>query len=477
MTAVDEAVERHRKQQPEYEHFFKEDRLEGFFVKNLENVQGDERDVIILSLGYGYDPQGQMTMNFGPVNRAGGERRLNVGVTRAREMTILVSSVKAADIDMESAKSAGTVTLHAYLEYAEKGPEVLKSATHEAVEFESPIEEDVAMVLQRLGCAFVPRVGCSGCPIDMGVVDPNNSGGYLLGVEFDGATYQNSSSARDRDRLRAQVLKQLGWRIHRVWSPTWVARRASEIRRLSHALEEAHKFQLGKEAPSTDLDLEEADADDDLPQDVDVQKIQFAGIEKIGVPYKVHALKAEYTSSVKVPSAQGWAVQPNQFHFQENRQLQARLLEELIQNEGPLHFDYAVKRLVSAWGLKRKNANIVHAVREALNLLVAKEKVVVKGNFLWPPELKEVQARVPVSGVPESKRKLEHIPPEEIENAMKTIAQYALGISAESLIFETAKVFGFNHTGEKSRKRFSDIYKRLLWEKKLVCDNDLVTVA
>jgi len=478
MDAVDEAVERRRRQQPEYEHFFKEDRLEGFFVKNLENVQGDERDVIILSLGYGYDPQGQMTMNFGPVNRAGGERRLNVGVTRAREMTILVSSVKATDIDMESAKSAGTVTLHAYLEYAEKGPEILKSATREATEFESPIEEDVTMVLQRLGYAFVPQVGCSGCPIDMGVVDPNNSGGYLLGIEFDGATYQNSSSARDRDRLRVQVLKQLGWRIHRVWSPAWVARRDSEIRRLSHALEEAHKFQPGKDAPSTDLDLEEADADDDLPQDVDVQKIQFAGIEKIGVPYKVHALKAEYASSVKFPSFQhGWVVQPNEFHFQENRQLQSRLLDDLVQNEGPLHFDYAVKRLVSAWGLKRKNSKIVHAVREALNLLIVKEKVVVKGNFLWPPELQEVQARAPVSGVPESKRKLEHIPPEEIENAMKTIAQYALGISAESLIVETAKVFGFNHTGEKSRKRFSDIYKRLLWEKKLVCDNDLVTVA
>ncbi|MBN1244312.1 DUF3320 domain-containing protein [Candidatus Bathyarchaeota archaeon] len=477
MDAVDEAVERRRRQQPEYEHFFKEDRLEGFFVKNLENVQGDERDVIILSLGYGYDPQGQMTMNFGPVNRAGGERRLNVAVTRAREMTILVSSVKAADMDMESAKSAGTVILHAYLEYAEKGPEVLKSATREAVAFESPIEEDVAMVLQRLGYAFVPHVGCSGCPIDMGVVDPNNSGGYLLGVEFDGATYQNSSSARDRDRLRAQVLKQLGWRIHRVWSPTWVSRRDSEIRRLSHALEEAHKFHLGKEAPSTDVDLEEDDAGD-LPQEVDVQKIQFAGIEKIGVPYKVHALKAEYAPSVRVPSAQrGWAVQPNEFHFQENCQLQARLLEELIQNEGPIHFDYAVKRLVSAWGLKRKNPKIVHAVREALNLLIVKEKVIVKGNFLWPPELQEVQARAPVSGVPESKRKPEHIPPEEIENAMKAIAQYALGISAESLIAETAKVFGFNHTGEKSRKRFSDIYKRLLWEKKLICDNDLVTVA
>ncbi|KON31126.1 hypothetical protein AC478_03260 [miscellaneous Crenarchaeota group-1 archaeon SG8-32-3] len=477
MDAVDEAVERRRRQRPEYEHFFKEDRLEGFFVKNLENVQGDERDVIILSLGYGFDPQGQMTMNFGPVNKAGGERRLNVAVTRAREMTILVSSIKAADMDTESAKSIGTFILHDYLEYAEKGSGILKSTACDASEFGSPIEKDVAMLLQRLGYDFFPHVGCSCCPIDMGVIAPDNSGGYLLGIEFDGATYQNSSSARDRDRLRAQVLKQLGWRIHRVWSPAWVARRDSEIRHLSHILEEARKFQLGKEVPTSDVALEEFDAEDDLPQDVDIKKIQFGGTEKIGVPYKVHVLKADYAESVKVPSDNGWTVQPNQFHFQENRELQARLLEELIQNEGPIHFDCAVKRVISAWGLKRKNANTIHAVREALYILTVNEKVIEKGNFLWPPELQDIPVRVPVTGVPESKRKLAHIPPEEIENAMKTIAQYALGISSESLIDETAKVFGFNRAGEKSRKRFSDIYKRLLWEKKLVCDNDLVTVA
>ncbi|MGW8289541.1 MAG: DEAD/DEAH box helicase, partial [Candidatus Bathyarchaeia archaeon] len=122
MDAVDDAVERRRREQTKYEHFFKEDRLEGFFVKNLENVQGDERDVIILSLGYGYDAQGKMNMNFGPVNKAGGERRLNVAITRAREMTILVSSLKGEDLDMEFARSAGTVILHSYLEYAEHGP-------------------------------------------------------------------------------------------------------------------------------------------------------------------------------------------------------------------------------------------------------------------------------------------------------------------------------------------------------------------
>jgi hypothetical protein len=476
MDAVEEAIERRRRQQPEYEHFFKEDRLEGFFVKNLENVQGDERDVIMLSLGYGYDSQRQITMNFGPVNKAGGERRLNVAVTRARERTILVNSIKASDIDIESTTSEGTIILHDYLEYAEKGPEALKSTDLKPAEFDSPLEENVAMSIQRLGYTVVPQVGYSGCPIDMGVVDPNNLGSYLLGIEFDGATYQYSNNARDRDRLREQVLKQLGWRTHRIWSPTWIARRESEIRRLANALKKAHKFQLEKEVPSLDLDSEEDN--NDLSQEVDVQKVQFAGIEKIGVPYRVHMLKADFNSTVRIPSSRhGWIVQPNEFHFQENRQLQSRLLEELVKEEGPVHFDCAVRRLVSTWGLKRRSSRIVQAVREALNLLILNQKVIVRGSFLWPPELQDIPTRVPVPGVPESKRKPEYIPPEEIENAMRTVAQYALGISAESLIVETAKVFGFTRSGEKSRKRFSDIYKRLLWEKKLVCANDLVTVA
>jgi hypothetical protein len=478
MDAVEEAIEHRRRKKPEYEHFFKEDRLEGFFVKNLENVQGDERDVIILSLGYGYDRQGHITMNFGPVNKAGGERRLNVVVTRARERTVLVTSIKASDIDIESTKAEGTLTLRGYLEYAEKGPKMLKPTYLKPAEFGSPIKEDVANVIQRFGYTVVSNIGCSDCPIDMGVVDPNNSGGYLLGIEFDGTTYQNSSSTRDRDRLRAQVLKQLGWQIHYLWSPTWMTRRNSEVRRLSQALEEAHKFKTKKETPRTEFEQQENANSDNSSREVDVLKVQFAGTEKIGIHYKVHALKTDFNSIGRASSSRHRGLaQATKFCLQENRQLQSRLLEELIMKEGPIHFDYAVRRLSSVWGLKRKTPATVQVVREALNFLVLKEKIVVKGSFLWPSELQDVPPRTPDPEVPGSKRILEHVPSEEIENAMNTIAKYALGISAESLIAETTRVFGFNPASEKNRKRFSDVYKRLLWEKKLVCANGIVTVS
>ncbi len=353
MEAVEDAVERRRRMQPEFEHFFKEDRLEGFFVKNLENVQGDERDVMMISVGYGYDSEGQMTMNFGPINKTGGERRLNVVVTRAREKTVIITSIKASDIRISSTNSVGVKSLRDYLEYAEKGPQILKSPFEKTDTIESPLEEDVATVVKRAGYNVIPKVGWSGCPIEIGVADPNEPSCYLLGITFDGPTYSSINSARDRDRLRGQVLGQLGWRIHRIWSPTWVSRRESEARRLTGALEECGKLGQANE-PEEVSQAADNEGKVDQSDRVDIKRVQFAGPEKIGVSYRVHPLKAGFSSSVMVPvSGYRWTTKANEFHFEENRPLQSRLLEELVNAEGPIHFDYAVRRLADAWGLKR----------------------------------------------------------------------------------------------------------------------------
>ena len=473
METVEDAIDRRLKEQPDFEQFFKEDRLEGFFIKNLENVQGDERDVIFFSVGYGYDQQKQMAMNFGPLNKPGGERRLNVAVTRAREKVVLITSVKATDIDPET-KALGVQTLRLYLDYAEHGPKTLQSVKAREGEFESALDEDVAAEIKKMGYEIVPQVGCSGYRIDIGVVDPVNPGCFLLGVECDGATYKSSSSTRDRDRLREQVLKQLGWRIHHIWSPAWVARRDSEIRRLKEALEQANKQQLEKDTQKPVIDVKEG-----MAPKTDVQKIQFSGIEKIGVPYKIHPLKATFNPYIKVGTAQSTydSRQKNEFHFPENRETQTKLLVELVQNEGPVHFDYAVERLADAWGVKQVTPQVKHAVKEALSNLLREQKVAIKGSFIWQPEQKETPIRVPVQGVPESKRKAEYIAPEEVEAAMKLVAQYALGISEDSLIAETAKVFGINHSGEDAKAVFSEILKRLIRDRKLVSKDGVVTAA
>ena len=467
MDAVQEAIDQRLETQPEFAPFFKEDRIDGFFIKNLENVQGDERDVIFFSVGYGYDQNKQITMNFGPLNKPGGERRLNVAVTRAREKVALITSIKGSDVDPDT-QALGVQTLRTYLDYAEHGTDYLKSGKCKEGTFDSALDEDVANEIKKLGYQIIPEVGCSGYKIDIGVVDPVNKGCYILGVECDGATYQSSSSARDRDRLREQVLKQLGWRVHRIWAPAWVARRDSEIRRLQEALEQASKQQIEKDSqkPAT-------------APITDVQKNNFGGIEKLAVPYKIYPLKATYNPYIKVANGKSTvdSKTKNEFHFPENRENQTKMLADLIANEGPVHFDYAVERLASTWNIKQSTPKISHAVKEALNKLIREQKVTLKGSFLWPTGLKETPIRIPMQGMPESKRKAQYIAPEEVESAMKLVAQYALGIGEESMIAETAKVFGINHSGEDAKVVFSEVLKRLIRERKLVCRDDGVITA
>jgi hypothetical protein len=473
MEAVEDAIDRRLDLQPEFEQYFREDRLEGFFVKNLENVQGDERDVMIFSVGYGRDQQGLITMNFGPLNKPGGERRLNVAVTRAREKTILVSSIKSSDMDLEATKAAGVRSLYHYLEYAEKGPDILLSRKPQDNGFTSPLEKEVAEEIRRMDYQIDTNVGCSDYKIDIGVIDPANPGHYLLGVECDGLTYLSSSSARDRDRLREQVLNNLGWRIHRIWSPTWVARKESEVRKLKEALEQPCRTSQKQETKTKTTTEQKTPTING-----EVKKVQFGGIEMIGIPYKVHPLKATFNSYIKVPISKPpyTQTQRNEFYFPANRAQQSRLLAELVTEEGPIHFEYAVHRLATAWGLRRTTPKVNQAVKEAADLLLKEHKIVAKGDFLWPIDLVEVPVRVPTTNDPESKRLPEHIPPEEIENAMKQIAQYSLGIGYEALLFETGKVFGFVHGGERVREIMLETYQKMLRERKLINTNDIITI-
>jgi hypothetical protein len=474
METVEEIIDRRLREQPEFEHFFQEDRLEGFFVKNLENVQGDERDVIIFSIGYGRDQKGQMTLNFGPLNKAGGERRLNVAVTRAREKVILATSITAADIEISPSSAAGVQALRGYLGYAEKTDKASKS-TIQPNKCDSALEEALAAEIRQMDYDVTPKVGYSVYPIDIGVVDPANPGCYLLGIECDGPTYHASNSARDRDRLREQVLRQLGWKIHRVWSPDWVARRESEVRRLKDALDQACQLKTTSCVPQS-LKLDEEQ--DYVPKkiEVEVRQVQFGGSERIGIPYKLHALKAYFNPYVRIPLSKYpyVQVQKNEFYFQENRILQSRLLEELVREEGPIHFSYAVQRLASAWEARRIGPKIVHAMKEALDMLVKDRRLTVKDEFLWPNDLLDVPIRVPVASMPESFRSVEQIPPEEIEKAMKLIVQYALSISTESLIAETARLFGFVHPSEKTKQIILNVYNTMVRERKLINSNDKI---
>ena len=223
---VENLLDEERRKFPEIEnHFGDEPPIEGesVFVKNLENVQGDERDVILFSICYGMDEAGKLSMNFGPLNRDGGERRLNVAITRAKHEVLVFSGLRGDQIDLTRTRSRGVRDLKFFLDFAERGPRALIAATNSSAtaDPDSEFERMIADRIRAAGFEVHHQVGCSGYRIDLAVVDPTAPDRYLLGIECDGATYHRATTARDRDKLRQMILEDLGWKLHRIWSTDW----------------------------------------------------------------------------------------------------------------------------------------------------------------------------------------------------------------------------------------------------------------
>ena len=211
---------------------------DGFFVKNLENIQGDERDVIFISYTYGRDPStGKVFQRFGPINSAMGWRRLNVMVTRARKRMEVFSSLLPSDIHGGPDKSRGVNAYRDFLEYAMNGM-IREIGSESGREPGSPFEESVARVVESAGLEAVFQVGVAGYYIDIGVRRREGDRSYLLGIECDGATYHSSKSARDRDRLREEIIKGRGWNLYRIWSTDWFLNQKAEEERLIRRLQE-----------------------------------------------------------------------------------------------------------------------------------------------------------------------------------------------------------------------------------------------
>jgi very-short-patch-repair endonuclease len=222
---------------PALERFTGEAVPEPLLVKNLENVQGEERDVMLFSLTYGPDVTGKISMNFGPLNRDGGERRLNVAITRAREQLIVFGSLRGDQIAVERTQAVGVRDLRRFLTFAERGAAALAGIHEGSVGgFDSVFEVEVATMLRAKGWGITTQVGVSGFRVDLGVIDPDLPTTFLAGVECDGATYHRSATARDRDRLRQAVLENLGWNIIRIWSTDWWSNAPREVERVDQAL-------------------------------------------------------------------------------------------------------------------------------------------------------------------------------------------------------------------------------------------------
>lgn len=345
---ITELLELARRSDSVLDEFLREGKSEDLFVKNIENVQGDERDVILISVGYGPAiPGGKLTsMSFGPVNGEGGERRLNVLFTRARIRCEVFASFDPGDIDVSRTSGDGPRILKRFLDFAKTGYVHDDSPT--GLEAETPFEEDVAGVVRSLGFLADPQVGSAGFRIDLGIRHPDKPGRYILAVECDGATYHSALWARERDRLRQDVLEHLGWRFHRIWSTDWFYHRRQEIDRLRVALEAA------REGDKDGVKLTGANKGERVtapPAPLAIMGLAEATARKMPPYERAHFPIQSY-------------VEPHEVDIGSLSALAFRI----VQAEGPIHEDEVARRIASCFGKEKAGSRILAAARRALGL-------------------------------------------------------------------------------------------------------------
>ncbi|WP_420121977.1 DUF3320 domain-containing protein [Nakamurella sp.] len=415
------------------------DRLDGFFVKSLENVQGDERDVIIFSVGYGPDENGAFTMNFGPLNREGGWRRLNVAITRARRRVEIVSSFAPARIT--GVTSAGPLHLRGYLDFAARGAAALVHDTPTATaDAGGGFEAQVAQVVRSWGYPVHARVGAAGYRIDLAVRHPDRPGEYLLGIECDGAAYRSATTARDRDRLRHQVLDGLGWRIHRIWAISWWRDRPTQEARLRAALDQAVAA-ADRPAPVPPDGSAGGDGAPGARDTAPRAEIRFDELDPAAVP----AWARPYPAVPDGPGAgSGTGHDPRS---PEARPALRRFFEAVLAAEAPVHETVLFARLREAWGVSRMGAQI----RANVEHVLARARVAGRpgardaAGFFRIDGRDLTTVRVPAGG--DGARSVLAIPPEEIDLAVVGTVGDAIVIEEDQLIVAVARLFGWQRSG------------------------------
>ncbi|RJP30144.1 MAG: DUF3320 domain-containing protein [Candidatus Omnitrophota bacterium] len=450
---IEDLLEEARRNHPHIDPFFSNEQSEPVFVKNLENVQGDQRDVIMLSVCYGPDQQGRLSMNFGPLNRIGGERRLNVAVTRAKEQVVVFSGLRADQIDLSRTKAVGVMHLKTYLDYAERGPRAIAEATslNTAADFDSSFEQDVWNALTEKGWNVKTQVGCSGYRINLAVCHPQDAGRYLLGIECDGATYHRLRVARDRDRLREAVLRNLGWNIHRIWSTDWWRSRKSEIEKLESALKKALQNDVRSPSaakPETQKSEEPKIAAIPAAPANHKNNLSQNHMEELVLPRTLPTLAGQQTyASYSAETMWGNA---NDFYEKKTDKSIRQALLDVVNAEGPLAYNRLLRSVAGLWGIKRITAH----VEKRLESLLPPNQIVMdrteNGIFVWPLKIKPAEYeifRVSAEDDPNS-RAIDEIPPQEIGNAILAILQQQISLPKSDLIRETACCFGFKRTSE-----------------------------
>ncbi|MGC1303249.1 MAG: DUF3320 domain-containing protein [Caulobacteraceae bacterium] len=447
---------------PAHEAFFQRHPTEPFFVKNLENVQGDERDVIFISVGYAANtPGGKVPMRFGPLGSAGGDRRLNVLISRAKRRCEVFSSITDEDIDPDFAESRkGVLAFRLFLHFARTGRLSLVETTgrhHDGV-----LEAEVAAALQERGYQVHRNVGIAGLFVDLAIADPTRQGRYILGVECDGGSYRSGRSARDRDRIRRAVLEDHGWTMHRLWSADWFQRPGEELERIVAAIEAAKT-----EHATRDAALKRA-----VPVEiVSIEREEITDISLVGVEDQPAVFVGPYLeASLKRPPST-----PDDIHLTPTGVL-AHLAEQVVAREGPVHFDEVTTRIRDAWGAGRAGGRIRDAIERAVAVSIAQGHMLREDGFLFEPgSTPSVRDRCQVRSL--GLRKPEMLPPTELRAAILQVVQANFGATPDQVAQTVARDLGFKATSAQLRAVLDAAVERAVTSQDLIREDNLLVVG
>ncbi len=456
MILIKDEIDRRRREDPSLESFFAKKGEGEFFVKNLETIQGDDRDVIFLSVTYGPGTDGKVRYNFGPINGQNGWRRLNVILTRSKLRMRVFSSMRAHDIDLKHATTDGARYLKDFLHFAERQTSITQDVDQKSLA-PTPFEQSVYEELSKKGLKLIPKIGQAGYKVDFGVLDDEFPGRFVIGIECDGATYHSAATARDRDRLRQQVLEGLGWHLIRIWSTDWFHNRDTQIARVVEFVSRVKEL-LNKE-PEPIIDF--------TPEIEDLQP-QVKEVEAETTAQSPTSIVAsEPTPSAGVEDMDPYSITPveikgdaQSFNAESDESI-VSVIQRVLDHEAPIHVDELKKRVAAHWQISRIGNRIGARLDGVIISLLKAKQAFCRGEFIWKEEPNSIapRCRRSVEGYSFS---TETIPPEELDQCISMVLRDKKGRTKEEIITDVTRSMGFRRAGQKLSDSISQRIQRMM---------------
>ncbi|MBU1131049.1 DUF3320 domain-containing protein [Patescibacteria group bacterium] len=451
--AIEYALDDLLSAKPTLTPLFDKNKAEPFFVKSLENVQGDERDTIIISIGYAKTPEGALSFNFGPLNKEGGWRRLNVLVTRAKWQTILVTSMQSRELAGVNPGNKGAIMLKNYIEYSERDANIPAEPVTLSDYETNDFEDGVAVALKDRGYIVDEQIGSSGYRIDLAIRDTRDKDRYLLGIECDGATYHSARTARDRDIIREQVLKNQGWKIHRVWSTDWFRNREDTLNNIIKSANNALKSPSIESIQAPPLKTSQRKEQDNINNSFD------------SINSKELSPNKQYSSGKPYIKYEQSRKSNTKYLLNKSQQLNlANLIFKIVQIESPIYESLLINRLKEICGVMKAGSNIKSNVKNAVQLLSRGRKIYTQKGFLYANGLEADDFRLPTDEV---QRSLEQISPYEIANSVLYLVEDQFGFAKEHLPKAVMGLFSLNRNWSEDTKIISTTIEKLIKDGKL----------